>query len=94
PEAAALYYEAISRRRFDIVASLTMPGVVSVEQWVEELKKEPPADVRARVSQDYLVQGDRAYALSYPLRDKEPEGRLLHMTREDGIWKMDQCTAQ
>lgn len=94
PEAASLYDEAINRRRFDLVVSLIMPGITSVEQWVEELKKHPPADVRTRVSQDYLVQGDRAYVLSYPLPDKEPEGRLLHMTREDGIWKMDQCAAQ
>ncbi len=94
PEAAALYDKAIEARRFDLVASLTMPGITSVEEWVEELKKEPPSDVPTRVSQDYLVQGNRAYVLAYPLPEKEPEGRLLHMTRENGIWKMDQCAAQ
>ncbi|MEW6772310.1 MAG: hypothetical protein AB1330_13180, partial [Bacillota bacterium] len=92
PEAAALYYEAISRRRFDIVASLTMPGVVSVEQWVEELKKEPPG-LPIRVSGDYLVQGDRAYVLAERL-PVAPEGFLLHMTRENSVWKMDQCAGQ
>ncbi len=92
PEAAALYYEAISRRHFDLVASLALPGAVSVEQWVEELKKEPP-DIPARISRDYLIQGNRAYVLAEGL-SAAPEGFLLHMTRENGVWKMDQCAGQ
>ena len=85
-------YEAISRRHFDLVASLTLPGAVSVEQWVEELKKEPP-DIPARISRDYLIQGNRAYVLAEGL-SAAPEGFLLHMTRENGVWKMDQCPGQ
>lgn len=94
PESLALYYSAYSNKRFDIIDQiLSHQGELgNRNQAFQELKANWVAPgVEHKVSTDYFIEGNTAYVgentnSSIPVRH--------HLTKEDGVWKVDWCSNQ
>lgn len=104
PEIAALYLEAIKQRRWDLVSLLLADdtGVAGKEKYLADLKRDKSRLQSYLVSREYLIEGDKAYVCILERSIQEPDGKTRmeafpvnwHMSRQHGIWKVDQLAAQ
>ena len=104
PEVAAMYLQALKERRYDVLSMVLTgePVLVSKEQYLQDIKRDPSILHSYAVARDYLAVGDKAYVCVLELLRGKDEKRAWvkdspvnwHMTRENGVWKVDQLAAQ
>lgn len=94
PESLVLYYSAYSNKRFDIIDQiLSHRGELgNRKQALQELEAnwvEPI--IRHTVSTDYFIEGNTAYVGE---NTDSSISVIHHLTRENGVWKVDWCSNQ
>lgn len=98
PEAASVYFEALKQQRYDLVAKLLAENTAyDKEHYLEELKGIRNDKLSFALSKDYMIEGEVALVCRIDGLNKQTKikkSRNLHMTRIDGIWKMDILAAQ
>jgi len=104
PEVAALYLEAVKEGRYDLVAVLLADetGFASKEEYIADMKRDRARLLSYAVSREYVAIGNKACVSILESRYELADGTVMlddqpvkwHMTKQEGIWKVDQLAAQ